>query len=57
MKLTPEQKRAVKIAEARQKMFNRNEKIRDMYETGKYSHRTLAKKVGLSKSRIGEILY
>ena len=38
-------------------MCKRNDKIRNMYETGKYSHRSLAKKVGLSKSRIGEILY
>jgi len=34
----------------------RDEKIRDMYATGKFSHRTLGLKVGLSKSHIGRIL-
>lgn len=34
----------------------RNEKIRQMYSTGKYSHRSLALRVGLSKSQIGVIV-
>ena len=35
----------------------RNERIRKMYSTGKYSHRTLAEKVGLAKSTINDILW
>jgi transcriptional regulator with XRE-family HTH domain len=35
----------------------RDERIRKLYGSGKYSQRSLAVKVGLSKSRVGEILY
>ena len=41
----------------RQEKKARNAKIRDMYESGKYSQRSLGKKVGLSKSQINRILY
>ena len=37
-------------------MVKRNAKIRKLYATGKYSQRKLAAKVGMSKSRIGEIV-
>ena len=38
-------------------MQKRNDKIRKMYySSDKYSVRSLAEKVGLSKSRIGEII-
>ena len=38
------------------KIVSRNEKIQKMYSTGKYSVRSLAEKVGLSKTRVGEII-
>lgn len=34
----------------------RNERIRKMYRTGKYTVRGLASKIGLSKTRIHEII-
>lgn len=37
-------------------MAKRNEKIQKLYASGKYSVRTLAPKVGLSKSRVHEII-
>lgn len=39
-----------------EKILSRNEKIQSLYSTGKYSIRALAEKVGLSKSRVGEIV-
>lgn len=41
----------------RVQLDKRNEKIRKLYSTGKYSHRSLAAKVGLAKSTIGDILW
>lgn len=37
-------------------MIQRNAKIRKLYKTGKFSVRSLARKVGLSKTRVGEII-
>jgi hypothetical protein len=37
-------------------MVKRNERICKLYKTGKYSVRKLATKVGLSKTRVGEII-
>jgi DNA-binding transcriptional regulator LsrR (DeoR family) len=37
-------------------MQKRNARIKKMYKTGKYSVRELATKIGLSKSRVGEII-
>lgn len=37
-------------------MVARNAKINKMYASGKYTHRSLAKVVGLSKTSIGRIL-
>ena len=37
-------------------MEKRNERIIRLYESGKYTVRSLAQKVGLSKTRVGEIL-
>lgn len=39
-----------------EKILSRNEKIQNLYSTGKYSIRALAAKVGLSKTRVGEIV-
>jgi len=39
-----------------EKILTRNEKIQSLYSTGKYSIRALAAKVGMSKSRVGEIV-
>ena len=39
-----------------EKILARNEKIQSLYSTGKYSIRALALKVGMSKSRVGEIV-
>ena len=39
-----------------EKILKRNEKIQSLYSTGKYSIRALALKVGMSKSRVGEIV-
>lgn len=43
-KLTPKQ------------MAKRNERIQKLYDSGKYTTRSLAAKVGLSKSRVAEIV-
>ena len=37
-------------------MAKRNAKIQKLYATGKYTHRSLAKIVGLSKTRVGVIV-
>ena len=37
-------------------MVKRNQRIKKLYKSGKYSVRGLARKVGLSKSRVGEII-
>ena len=37
-------------------MTKRNQRIKKLYSSGKYSIRGLAKKVGLSKTRVGEII-
>lgn len=37
-------------------MAKRNERIKKLYTTGKYSVRSLSSKVGLSKTRVGEII-
>ena len=37
-------------------MKNRDSKIKKMYKTGRYSIRALAKKIGLSKTRVCEII-
>ena len=39
-----------------EKILSRNEKIQSLYSTGKYSIRALAAKIGMSKSRVGEIV-
>ena len=41
---------------SKKQMNARNAKIKKLYSTGKYSQRKLAAKVGMSKSRIGEIV-
>lgn len=38
------------------KMVARNEKIRKLYASGKYTCRSLAEKMSMSKSRIHEIV-
>ena len=37
-------------------MDKRNARIQKMYSTGKFTHRSLAKVIGLSKTSIGRIL-
>ena len=37
-------------------MAKRNARIKKLYKTGKYSVRCLAERVGLSKTRVGEII-
>lgn len=51
----PKSTKGKRLTEAQ--MFKRDERIRRMYGTGKFSVRALASKIGLSKSRIGEIVY
>ncbi len=50
LKLSETQDRRRKLTTKQQ------EEIRSLYETGMYSHRTLAKKFGCSKTRIGQIV-
>lgn len=40
----------------KKEMKQRNLRIKKLYKTGKYSVRSLARKVGLSKTRVGEII-
>jgi DNA-binding XRE family transcriptional regulator len=52
--MSKKSKRVV-LSDAEKRMV-RDDKIRRLYDTGKYTQRSLAAKVGLSKSRINEIL-